>query len=278
VAAVKLTPRRVPKPWGRHDLPFGLDGSNGGEPIGEIIFDAPDGREDELLVKLLFTSERLSIQVPPDDHAAAERGLPRGKDEAWVVVDADPAATIGLGLHRPLAPEALRDAALDGSIEDVVDWRSVNTGDCFYSPAGAIHAIGPGLALVEVQQNADVTYRLYDYGRPRELHLADAVAVAKTDLSPPAQAPVPIAPGRDRLAGGPAFQVEQLTGPAEGTLPPPPDGLWAMLLDGEGSLAGNALEAGAAWRLTDACQVDLVGSARLLIAYPGARTEPVWQA
>ena len=125
-----------------------------------------------------FTSERLSIQVHPDDAQARERGLPQGKSECWYILDAEPGATLGLGLTREADKDALRAAALDGSIEQLMDWRPVAAGDFIFVPSGTIHAIGAGISLLEFQQNADVTYRLYDYGRPRELHLDDGLAVA----------------------------------------------------------------------------------------------------
>jgi len=94
------------------------------------------------------------------------------------VIDAEPGASLGIGLIRELSDEELRDAALSGEIEDLLEWRPVERGDCYYIPAGTVHAIGAGVSLIEVQQNADVTYRLYDYGRPRPLHLDEAMAVA----------------------------------------------------------------------------------------------------
>src|SRR3546814_2738640 len=92
----------------------------------------------------------------------------RGKDEAWLILAAEPDSTIALGTKRPVGREELRDAALDGSIEDLLDWKPVKAGDFYYSPAGTVHAIGAGITLIEVQQNVDLTYRLYDYGRPRD--------------------------------------------------------------------------------------------------------------
>src|SRR5690606_27464023 len=156
--AIRLETRRVAKPWGRRRLWPGLgDVPAGGAPVGEVWFQPPDGSDPDLLVKYLFTSERLSIQVHPDDEAARARGHPRGKDEAWLVLDAEPGATIGLGLIEAIDRDTLRRAALDGSIERLLDWRPVKAGDFFYSRAGTIHAIGPGLTLVEVQQNVDLT-------------------------------------------------------------------------------------------------------------------------
>ena len=163
--ATKLTTRRIEKVWGRHQLsPWFPDAPAEGEPVGEVWYEMEGVPADapELLVKFLFTSEKLSIQVHPGDAAARASGYPRGKDEAWLVLAAEPQATIALGLKREVSRDALRAAALDGSIETLVEWRPVKAGDVIYSPAGTVHAIGPGLAIVEVQQNLDLTYRLYD--------------------------------------------------------------------------------------------------------------------
>ncbi|MGQ3230181.1 MAG: class I mannose-6-phosphate isomerase [Blastomonas fulva] len=130
------------------------------------------------MVKYIFTSEKLSIQVHPGDSYARTIGLSGGKEECWLVLDAEPGATLGIGLVRDLSGDELRAAALDGSIEQLLAWHPVARGDFFYIPAGTIHAIGAGLSLIEIQQNADVTFRLYDYGRPRELHLDHSIAVA----------------------------------------------------------------------------------------------------
>jgi len=174
---MKLRREYVEKPWGRTELPPMFDAPHG-RRIGEVWF---TGAGDQpLLVKYIFTSERLSIQVHPNDQQARDRGLRQGKNECWYILDADAGATLGLGLNRELSGEELRRAALDGSIEDLMDWRAVRSGDFFYVPAGTIHAIGGGISLLEFQQNADVTYRLYDYGRPRELHLEESIAVARS--------------------------------------------------------------------------------------------------
>lgn len=172
---MKLATAWVEKPWGRTALPANF-GATGGRRMGELWFDAP--RDLPLLVKTIFTSERLSIQVHPDDEQARERGLASGKSECWYILDADPDAKLGLGLTRELSRPELRAAALNGSIERLLEWRPVRPGDFFSVPARTIHAIGGGITLLEVQQNQGVTFRLYDYGRPRELHVDDAVAVA----------------------------------------------------------------------------------------------------
>ena len=178
---MKLERRYVEKPWGRTHLPAMFDPPDG-KRIGEVWF---TGAGDQpLLLKYLFTSERLSIQVHPDDDEARARGLPHGKSECWYILDAEPDSTLGLGLKRTLSADELRAAAMDGSIEKLMHWRSVRPGDFFMVPAGTIHAVGAGISLLEFQQNSDVTYRLYDYGRPRELHLDDGVAVACAEPYP----------------------------------------------------------------------------------------------
>lgn len=277
MTAVPLPARRVEKPWGRSDLsaPF-VDPADGTAPIGEIIFDLLGGSDPELLVKFLFTSEKLSIQVHPDDESARAEGYPRGKDEAWIVLAAEPGATIGLGLTHEVSKRELRAAALNGSLETLVDWRPVAAGDCFYSAAGTIHAIGPGLSLVEIQQNLDLTYRLYDYGRPRELHLEQAVEAARTAPAPGAQASVAIGPGRVRLAGGPAFQVERMDEGIGGRLLAPERGLWLIPLGDGGEVDGRPLRHGEVWLLEGACDIR-PGPGGAVIAYPGEETLALWE-
>jgi mannose-6-phosphate isomerase len=129
-----------------------------------------------LLVKYLFTSEKLSVQVHPSG-ANALAGED-GKEECWLVLDAQPGARLAIGFDKELTSEAVEKAARDGSIEELLTWHEVAPGDVYYLPPGTVHAIGPGLSLVEVQQNSDTTFRLYDYGRDRALHLERALAVA----------------------------------------------------------------------------------------------------
>lgn len=277
VTAFAVPSRRVEKPWGRRDLPSAFADPGDLEPIGEIIFDPPTGLESELLVKFLFTSEKLSIQVHPDDQTARAQGKRRGKDEAWIVLSAEADSTIGLGLTRSLSKEQLRAAALDGSLETLVDWRRTVAGDCHYSPAGTIHAIGPGLSLVEVQQNLDVTYRLYDYGRPRELHLDQAIDAARAEPAQEARPPMEIGPGRTGLAQGPAFQVEQLAGAQSGQLNPPGRELWLIALEGGGQVAERDFGAGEVWYLDEGHQLKLDPGSRIVIAYPGQYRAQVWR-
>jgi mannose-6-phosphate isomerase len=257
VALRRLARRHVERVWGRCDLagPFAPPPGAGAEPIGEIWFEGAPGAE--LLVKYLFTAERLSIQVHPGDAAARARGLPRGKDEAWYVVSAEPGAAIGLGLTHCVSPGALRAAALDGSIERLLDWRAVAAGEFFYSPAGTVHAIGGGVSLIEIQQNLDLTYRLYDYGRPRELHLDEAVAVADPGPWTPPFEPVEAGPGRTVLAAGGAFVLERWTRAGD---------LTARVPEGT-MLIPLRMDAGSVWAAEGPVTLD--GPVDLLAAYPG---------
>lgn len=164
------------RPWGRRDLPdhYGAQG----RMIGEIWHQRP-GADLPVLVKSIFTAERLSVQVHPDDASARRTGLPSGKEEWWLVTAAAPDSTLGIGLNSPHSREALREAASNGSIIDLMAWFPVRAGDFFHIPPGTVHAIGAGVNIVEVQQNADVTFRMYDYGRGRALHLDAGIAVAQ---------------------------------------------------------------------------------------------------
>ena len=139
----RLTPHIVEKPWGRKDIPA-LYEAAAGQRIGEVWFIGPEDRDQPLLVKYLFTSERLSIQVHPDDDQARARNLSSGKSECWYVLETQGDARLGIGLVRPVSHDVLRSAALDGSIEDLIDWKPVRPGSFYYIPAGTIHAIGSG--------------------------------------------------------------------------------------------------------------------------------------
>jgi mannose-6-phosphate isomerase len=181
---MKLARQDVEKLWGREALPAGFCRPGPGRRVGETWFAAPGGGALPLLVKYIFTAEPLSVQVHPDDRQARARGLPHGKSECWYIVEAEPEAQVAVGLAETMSRDALRRAALDGSIAGRLAWRNVAAGDFFHIPAGTIHAIGAGVSLIEVQQPSDVTYRLYDHGRPRALHVDEAVAVARLDPAP----------------------------------------------------------------------------------------------
>jgi mannose-6-phosphate isomerase len=273
--AIRLIPRRIEKPWGRHILWPGFDDPEPEAPsIGEIAFDGGD--DPELLIKYLFTSEKLSIQVHPDDAAAQASGYPRGKDEAWVVLAAEPDSTIGLGLTHSVSTDALCAAALDGSIETLLVWKPVRAGDVIYSPAGTIHAIGAGITLIEVQQNLDLTYRLYDYGRPRELHLDAGVAVSHPQPFVIANGAREEATGREILAEGGKFTLERWTWHGERTLRLP-SGIkgWLIPVTGSGLINGEAWKAGECWLVEDSATLSSPAM-DCLFAYSCAKAAPLF--
>lgn len=174
-----LEPRYKERLWGKENLApiFGVQPKR----IGEVWFQAaPD---HPLLVKFLFTSQKLSVQVHPDDALAARLEGCRGKTEMWYVLDADPDSGVALGLQHPSDTEKLRQALGTPAGAEVLKWTGAAPGDAFLIPAGAIHAIGAGLVICEIQQNSDITYRLYDYNRGRELHLDKGLLAAKPGLS-----------------------------------------------------------------------------------------------
>lgn len=213
MAIRQLAGHVVEKLWGRRDVPLQLaDARHTTEPVGEVWF--ADAAAPDLMVKWLFTSEKLSIQVHPDDALARASGHTRGKEEAWYVISAEPGAVIGAGFAEALTTDELRAASLDGRVEQLMTWHPAGPGDFFHVPAGTVHAIGAGLSLIEIQQNVDLTYRLFDYGRPRPLQLDDGLVAAVAAPFVPA-APLPAGPARTQLVASPRFAIERLVGVAD---------------------------------------------------------------
>lgn len=206
-----LTKRMVEKPWGKDILPSPFKAPDG-KRIGEVWFEPPP-EMPSILVKYIFTSEKLSVQVHPSDAQAIALGeKDRGKEECWLVIDAEPGATLGVGFKQSIDADAMRQAAIDGSIEDLLVWHPVKAGDFFYLPAGTVHAIGAGISLIEIQQNSDITYRLFDYGRPRELHLDKGMAVAVGEPYDPALHCHLVTTGAEELTDGPFFAAHLVRG------------------------------------------------------------------
>jgi mannose-6-phosphate isomerase len=202
----------LPRPWGVVDLQPWSKAGNDGILIGEIWYERPDKPtpNPSLLLKLLFTSEPLSIQVHPDDEHARSTGLPNGKTEAWYVLSAARGAKVALGLNRRLTQQQLRKAVDDGSISDLVVWRAVSADDVIFVPAGTIHAIGAGLVIAEIQQRSDATFRLFDHGRQRELHIESAIAVADAGPAHFQVRPNRLTDERTLLVSGPHFVLERI--------------------------------------------------------------------
>jgi mannose-6-phosphate isomerase len=202
----------LPKPWGVSDLRPWNDAPQDESVIGEIWYERSDKSlpDPSLLLKLLFTSQPLSIQVHPDDAFAHSIGLPNGKSEVWYILSAAPDAKVALGLKKTITKQQLSAALDDGSIADLVEWRNVSPDDIIYVPAGTIHAIGAGLVIAELQQRSDATFRLFDYARNRELHIENAKAVANTGPAKFQMPPKKISDERTLLVSCPHFTFEKI--------------------------------------------------------------------
>jgi len=205
-----MRPEFVERPWGARDLapvypehrcekPVGevwltgdenrvANGPLAGRTLGELCREygralvGESARETErfpLLIKFLFPREKLSVQVHPDDEAARRVGQACGKTECWYVLAAEPGAQVALGLKPGVTREQLARAIQEVRAEELLNWVDIYAGEMIYVDAGTVHTIGPGSILVETQQNSDTTYRLYDYGRPREIHVEQGLAAAK---------------------------------------------------------------------------------------------------
>ena len=253
LAPFRLQPTFAARTWGRPDLsawyaasslPVAADGA---DPIGEawltgpacVIADGPNAgstlaelaqrnteellgsgsgeTEFPLLIKLLFPNAKLSVQVHPNDAEARELGLGRGKTECWYVLEAEPGATVACGLAPGATVEQMSAAIADGTMESLLNHLPVKKGDMIFVDAGTVHAIGPGATLLEIQQTSDTTYRLYDYGRPRELHLEAGLAVSKQNTRAGKVAPQAMANGT-RLLQEQYFTVDSFTLKAGDTL------------------------------------------------------------
>ncbi len=210
--------RRIGEVWlSSNDIVTSCEGLTLGEltlrkeVLGSAVPPAPGGRFP-ILVKFLFTTEKLSVQVHPDDaHGLANEGQ-SGKTEMWYVLGAEPGATIAQGFARDVTEGELRAALADGSVELLLEWWPGAVGQAYFTPAKTVHAIGGGLAICEIQQNSDVTYRLWDYGRSRELHVEPSIAVLDWGRS---EGPTTFSEPNAVLASCEYFATERhvLTGP-----------------------------------------------------------------
>ncbi len=294
---IQLIPLFQEKVWGRRSLaPFypshPSDGPIGevwftfkenrtksGKPLGHLIqanpailgsaYDPLHPDQCPLLVKLLFTTERLSVQVHPGDDYARQHHASLGKTEAWYVVAAEPEAEVAVGFKQRLNPRQLESAARSGEIETLLDWRRVKKGDVVFVPAGTVHAIGAGVTICEVQQNSDITYRLYDYGRPRELHLEHAVKVSDLGPSDRDAGPLTLAPGREELVVSDYFRIERLQVPESIRFGAgAPYYMLLTCLGGAGQIAGDEFSAGQTWLIpAHAEEFSLSGGAEWILCY-----------
>jgi len=264
--------RTVEKIWGRTRLPAPFS-SNGEGSIGEIWFE-PQPEISEILIKYLFTSEKLSVQVHPSDSQSLAGEA--GKEECWLVIDAEPGARLAIGFEHEVTSEEIEEAARDGSIEKLLTWHPAKAGDFFYLPAGTVHAIGPGLSLVEIQQASETTFRLYDYGRDRELHLERGLAVAHRGS---------YARGNRRhiddgqvLVDGPYFRVDRIEGAPDTATVADFAGGAALVLPLSGDIRTKdysaRAEAGQCLMVDNLSSLDFTSACVTLLVKPAYRSAP----
>ena len=235
-----MLPAFDPRPWGTHDLSPVYPNRRFEEKIGEawltgdnckvangpltgqtlaevsrkyqraLVGDAArDASRFPLLLKFLFPHEKLSVQVHPDDAQALRVDQPWGKTECWYVAHAKPGAQIGLGLKAGVTIAQLEAAIHEKHAEELLNWVNVYTGDMIYVAGGTVHTLGPGSVIVETQQQSDTTYRLYDYGRPRELHLKDGLAAVRLNVA----AGKVVRPAPAEIRGSKNRQVQLIAAP-----------------------------------------------------------------
>jgi mannose-6-phosphate isomerase len=235
----QLLPTFVERIWGSLTLEP-LFQNPAASRIGEVWFpETMPGVSAPLLVKFIFTTENLSVQVHP--------GGPLGKTEMWHILKAEPGAAVAVGLKEPVDEATFRAACLSGEVEHLLSWVPVVPGDGVFVPAGTVHAIGAGITLCEVQQNNDVTYRLYDYGRPRELHLEAGLAVSALTRHPGVETVA-----GERLATSEYFEVDRCQ--VTGTRIVPAG--YVVVLAGTGTVDGHPVRPGQVWTLDQPAAVE----------------------
>ena len=244
MAPIRLTQTFYDKVWGSPALAPWFPARQGGK-VGEVWLTHEPALP--LLFKFLFTTERLSVQVHPDDEYAGRHENSRGKTEMWRILRAGPGAEIALGFKQELTRERATEAARSGEIVDLLQWVPVTAGETYFVPAGTVHAIGAGVALCEIQQQSDVTYRLFDYGRPRELHLERGFSVS--DLGP--------YDGRRGKVRCPYFATEELAFAGSLKLRTGAELTALLILEGEGTINGTPFRMGEGWLIPQNGEVHL---------------------
>ncbi len=144
-----------------------------------LLGDSAPVADSPLLIKTIFAREKLSVQVHPDDKMAQKYGQPRGKTECWYALAAEPGAEVAVGVKPGTTLKQIEEEIEAGTLEASLNAVPVETGDLIFVDAGTIHAIWPGSILLEAQQNSDTTYRMFDYGRGRELHVEESLEATK---------------------------------------------------------------------------------------------------
>lgn len=235
----RIEPRFVGRVWGWNDLRPWYDQVAKQEPIGEVWLTANESEiatgphsgkalgdifdqypyamlgEDApragspLLIKVIFAREKLSVQVHPDDRLAQKYGEHNGKTECWYALTAEPGAKVAVGLKRGVTMESVRTGIANDTLEESLDVIPIKAGEMVFVDAGTVHAIWPGSVLLETQQYSDLTYRMYDYGRGRELHIDKSIEATRLETAAGKIAPRQLQ-DRTILVEGRYFAVEKI--------------------------------------------------------------------
>jgi len=239
LAPFRIEPRFVGRVWGWQDLHPWYERAAKGEPIGEVWLTGDDCRastgahcgktlaqifreqpgamlgddfsstDSPLLIKVIFAREKLSVQVHPDDPLAQKYGQSRGKTECWYALAAEPDALVAVGLKAGVTLDMVRASIDRGTLEESLNMVPVRSGDLIFVNAGTVHAIWPGSVLLETQQNSDITYRMYDYGRGRELHIEKSLEATRLVTEAGKVAPQVLA-DRTVLVESQYFSIEKI--------------------------------------------------------------------
>jgi mannose-6-phosphate isomerase len=281
----RLAPFFSPRIWGFEDLSPWFDLKRPGDPVGEAwltgdmcvaetgplagrpLSEIVSAYQAELLggdyvaptfpllVKVLFPKEKLSVQVHPDDAMAQKYGDPRGKTECWYTLDAQPDAHVALGVKPGAEAEKIRASILDSRLEDLLTLVPVEKQDMIFVDAGTVHAIGPGVVLLETQQNSDLTYRMYDYGRLRELHIDRSLEAMRMHTRAGKVSPV-IESCHTKLIDVPYFRLDR----------------FVLEASGRGALPDSDSDGG---RFNDRAQVLFVSEGEATLFADGSPEEPI---
>jgi len=243
LAPFRIEPRFVERVWGFQDLrPWYDRVAEAGHPIGEVWLTGDEclvatgphagqslsgvfatetkallgarapSLESPLLLKVIFAREKLSVQVHPDDKLAQKYGQPRGKTECWYALAADAGAQVAAGLKPGVTVGKVKEGIHAGTLEESLNMLSVAAGEMIFVDAGTVHAIWPGSILLETQQNCDLTYRMYDYGRGRELHIEKSLEAMRLETRAGKVQPTVLA-DRTILLDSEYFRVERVSVP-----------------------------------------------------------------
>jgi len=240
MAPFRIAPSFVGRVWGYQDLrpwydrvaengdPIGevwltgdeclvATGPHAGETLGGLFAEEPESLlgkgapsiDSPLLIKVIFAKEKLSVQVHPDDSLAQKYGQPRGKTECWYVLAAEPGAQVAAGLKAGVTLDKIKEGIQAGTLEESLNLLTVAAGEMIYVDAGTVHAIWPGSILLETQQNCDLTYRMYDYGRGRELHIEKSLEATRLTTRA-GKVPATVLTDRTILVDEEYFRVERI--------------------------------------------------------------------